>query len=172
MNEDELLEIYHYEIKNPDLAEVPQTFYQDLEDFLKEYEKKVSEDISYWKQYQNYRSIIERLKQKRLEKVLLAALNNIQLKFLPEEEILYKRVQELLEDFSKLSEEVPKEVIEEEPEQPKEEIKKVKILVHVDAYYGLDGNKYGPYEAGEIVELPSQEAQWLVDSEFAEYVEG
>ncbi|NPA22116.1 MAG: DNA replication complex GINS family protein [Candidatus Micrarchaeota archaeon] len=177
MNEDELLDIYSYEMEHPDLAEVPQTFYQDLEEFLKELEAKVREDFSYWKKYQNFLAIIQRIKEKRLEKILLAALNNVKLKMLPEEEILYNRVRELIEHFGELSQttvEQPKEEKAEEQEEKKEEgpkMLKVRITTKVDAYYGLDGNKYGPYEVGEVVELPEQEAKWLVESEFAEFVE-
>ena len=176
MNEDDLLEIFSYEMEHPDLAEDPQTFYQDVESLLKEMESSIQEDYSNWKKYNNFVSIVNRIKEKRLEKILLAALNNVKLKnMLPEEEILYKRVRELLEQFKDLAkQDVPQEESksEEEPSNDNESKSiKIRITTKVDAYYGLDGNKYGPYEIGEVVELPEQEAKWLVESEFAEYVE-
>ncbi len=72
------------------------------------------------------------------------------------------------EDKPKLpKEEKKKEELEEESEDYE---KKIKIIKPVDAYRALDGMVYGPFSAGEIVKINKEEAQWLVESGYAEYV--
>ena len=48
---------------------------------------------------------------------------------------------------------------------------KIRILMEIYEYLGLDGQKYGPYMKGETVKIPAQEAEWLIKARIAEAIE-
>ncbi len=46
--------------------------------------------------------------------------------------------------------------------------KQIKVIKYIEEYRGIDGNIYGPYRVGDIVELPNEEAEWLIKNGFGE----
>lgn len=69
--------------------------------------------------------------------------------------------------IAEMKEEIEKR-IEEVEEEIKEDKKKVMILMDLPEFLGVDGNEYGPYKEGDIVELPIEIADLLIRKKAAE----
>jgi len=47
---------------------------------------------------------------------------------------------------------------------------RIRMLKHVCAYRGLDGETYGDFKQGETYKLPKEETEWLLKAGLAEVV--
>jgi DNA replication initiation complex subunit (GINS family) len=54
-------------------------------------------------------------------------------------------------------------------EQTNPNTQRLKFLQPVPAYAGADGKNYGPFEVGDIANMPENEAQWMIDKKMADY---
>jgi DNA replication initiation complex subunit (GINS family) len=177
MDEDELLEIYNREIASPKLARIPENFYREVRALLKEREKllKTTMDAVIWKTYANLVKTVQRIIEKRIEKILTAAKEELPIQGTPEEMRLYSSVKKALEEFraevEKKEQPESNEKIQEQQEENREKDEstvKVKIIMPVDKYQGIDGKIYGPFVPGQLVEVPKEEGEWLIANGFAE----
>ncbi len=58
---------------------------------------------------------------------------------------------------------------ERKVEQTNQKMQKLKFLQPVPTYAGADGKNYGPFEIGDIADMPQNEAQWMIDKKMADH---
>ncbi len=169
LNYSKLREMQRSEIASSELCTVDGNFYTQLKEFLVEKKKEAIEGqkLLVIKEYENLRKIAKSVVNKRNEKLVLLALRGKKETMgMTEEEM------EFLGHLSKAIEENDAQLsfIFEESNggQKKDNIKRVRLLKTISPYKGLDEKVYGPFSEGEIVELPKDEAQWLLKEKMAE----
>jgi len=165
-----LREIQKKELDSTRITPLDEGFYQEASDFLK---KKKGEAFSSGsslsiKEYENIKKIIDTIKERREEKIVLMAIrgDGNTSGLTPEEKGLLKELSGAVEKFRG---KVLELLAEEETTLP-EKKSKVKLLKDIEPYKGLDSNVYGPFRSGDEIELPSEEAEWLLKARMAEKV--
>ena len=156
---------------NAELASVDEDFYSKLRELLKEKNGEAlgGKDLLAIKEYENMKKIAKVLVEKRMEKLVLAALRG-------KDELggLAREEREFLVKLSKVMRENAGKMHgllkEKAMEAADGNIKKVKFLKNISPYRGLDDRVYGPFESGAEAELPFEEAQWLLKERMAELV--
>ena len=141
-------------------------------------------------QNENIRKILREFYEKRERKIIALALDCSRMssrvvdtsKLLQEEKMLYDKLVTLLDEFRKgilinLLENqpssicVPGEVNNENPQVKDSSLKKIQMSEFVPIFVGGDLKEYGPYEAKDIAELPSDVAEVLIEKGIAEEME-
>ncbi len=173
MDYETLVDIYRKEMASSELVKVDANFYSELRKLLEEKKKSISEDdLLSQKEYWNLKKMVSRIISKRLQKIVIAASEGIEVEATPEEQELYARVKGAIEGFKSgietIKEEKPKEEVEEEKINPN--LKKIKIIKFVEKYIGENEKVYGPYNVGDVVEIEKAEAEWLISTGYAEEV--
>ena len=169
MDYHKLMDYYRKEMSNAGLVKLPDGFYSELIDLLKEKRALLSDaDPLKQREYWNVKKVITRLVEKRIEKIVYAALNGVEVSTTPEELNLYATVKGSIEGFRKMVEsEMKRQNDEKKDDAQKKDVKKVRIVKYVEKYVGADSNIYGPYDVGDVVELPNEEADWLIATGYA-----
>lgn len=163
------------------LQQLPKNFVQEVSDYLKEKKEIASKDndvfsdviVKTKKQLENaitlFKELILRRKKKILNLVLIAAETGISKQdfenMLPFEKTLFEDLMKSI-DFSekKLSDLLNGGNIE----QQKNEL--IVFKEFVEEFVGLDGEKMGSFEKGQIANIPKEIAKILIDSGKAELV--
>jgi len=163
-----LREIQKKEMDSTKIVVLEGDFYSGASKFLdaKKEEAFDSGSTLAMREYENIKKIIHSIKERREEKIVLMAIrgDGKQKGLTPEEA-------ELLSELSASVKKFRERVVTLFPEKrTKRNIRKVKLLKDVDPYKGLDNNVYGPYRSGEEIELPPEEAEWLLKARLAEMV--
>lgn len=169
LNYAKLREMQRAEMGSSELCNVEEGFYSELRVFLggKREEAVGSQNLLSIKEYENLRKIAKAIVNKRNEKLVLLALRGR--KEMPgitgEEESFLARLSGTIEENeAKLA-----FIFEENNGKGKKDnIKRVRLLKNISPYKGLDDKVYGPFKAGDEVELPPDEAQWLLKEKMAE----
>jgi len=167
LNYSSLREFQRREMESSGLVEVPEGFYTEVADLLKQRKKEAmkSQSLLIIKEYENIKRIVQSLQAKREEKIVLMALrgegSSAGLAF--EEREMLKGLSQII----KKSRSVVKSVWDSES-SGQELSRRVRILKDISAYKGLDDNTYGPFKQSEEVSLPETEAEWLLKSKMAE----
>jgi DNA replication initiation complex subunit (GINS family) len=176
-------EIRRVQIKERDnkgLQELDPSFFDKVKEYIKSKKKLIDEnkdkDNIFSKQIveknqqelRNVEWIIEDICSRRRRKVVTQALNNISARvhntenMLPEEEQLYNEVIEVVKKYTSLFlDKFKSEISGDEPER--KDLKKLKIMESLPAFMWKDNKQYGPYEKDEVVELPSQLGEILIN---------
>ncbi|MCW1301091.1 MAG: hypothetical protein QW507_00540 [Candidatus Nanoarchaeia archaeon] len=112
-------------------------------------------------------SALEKWYNLRERKILDLALvgvktRNVDLsKLLADERELFEKLVEILreyrERFKNLFQTQPK------PKKPHSDKQLVRVIEKIDKFLWTDGNTYGPYEEGEVANLPKEIAQHLIE---------
>ncbi len=144
------------EIEAPNSINVEKEFYEEIRRALKKFEEKV------WRGVGEKREREEKNKEEGKEE---ADLNNLKEDIERRGEI---RGEEQKKEEEREEIEEIKEKIEEEAKDGQE--RRIKIRSYVEAYRGIDGIIYGPYSPGEIIKINKEEAKWLVENGYAEFV--
>lgn len=165
------------------LQSIPKNFVSEVAGYLKEKREIASKEndifsdviVKTKKQLENaitlFKELILRRKKKILSLVLVASETGISKQdfenMLPFEKTLF-------EDLMK-SIDLSEKVLSDALNGNKEEEQKNELIVFkdlVDEFIGLEGEKMGPYEKGQIANLPKEITKILIDSGKCELVEG
>jgi DNA replication initiation complex subunit (GINS family) len=163
------------------LQQLPKNFVNEVADYLKEKKEIASKDsdtfsdviIKTKKQLENaitlFKELILRRKKKILNLVLIATETGISKQdfenMLPFEKNLFE---DLMKNID-ISDKRLNDILNGSKEEQKNEL--VVFKEHVEEFVGLEGEKMGVYEKGQIANIPKEIAKILIDSGKAEAVE-
>ena len=165
------------------LQSIPKNFIVEVANYLKEKKEIASKNsdefsdviIKTKKQIENamtlFKELIIRRRRKILNLVLIAAETGISKQ---DFENMLSIEKELFEELMKEMDNSDKKLHEilngsKESVLPKNSM--IVFLDKVDEFVGLDGERMGPYEKGDIANIPKEIAKILVDGNKCEYVE-
>jgi len=180
----ELRKIQKNEKRQDELSELDENFFFKVGNYL---EMKEDTDM---REYKSAKRVFEKIIGLRQEKITknarLATKSKVKgsdLDMLPREQELFREMKQLFNGFSEKVEgavngDSPDVEIEEEPEVEDVEeeedgdsdYEKVKIIAEVPEFMGTDLESYGPFEEGEKVEIPEDNAEILVNRGNAEAI--
>jgi len=190
---EELREVHRKERASPKLVALAPTFWKEVADYflgkMQKYEElrqqtsRFTDKVlgQFEREVRNAGRVISELYTLREKKLLLMAWSEVATKdrkdlrdLTPEERDMYKVILEQLKEGRNtmlagvLAGEKAEE--KEEPPAPEPETQQVRILENVASFLGTDLNLYGPYEPGQLAELPLRYVKLLVDKGKAEIV--
>lgn len=163
------------------LQQLPKNFIQEIADYLNEKRDIASKDddvfsdviVKTKKQLENaitfFRELIRRRKEKILKLVLIAAETGISKQDFDNmfqfEKVLFE---ELMKSIDLSEKQLNNMLNGEKGEEKKNEM--IVFKDFVEEFIGLEGEKMGAYEKGQIVNIPKEIAKILIDSGKAEIV--
>ena len=165
------------------LQKLSKNFIKDVADYLSEKREMASKEndafsdvvVKTKKQLENaiilFKELIRRRKKKILDLVLVASETGISKQDF-ENMLLFEKA--LFEDLMKIVDSSDKRLNDMLNGGNDEQEQKNELIVFrepVEEFLGLDGEKNGPYEKGQIANIPKEIAKILVDSRKAEKVE-
>jgi DNA replication initiation complex subunit (GINS family) len=145
---------YQEEKKTNEIQQLPKDFYTSVGFFMKEQENK--EGSKEQKQLENIKKIVFGIKNIRKQKILLyiAYDKSIPIKIPEEEENLYYRIKSIMEG-----------------EEKNENIKKVKIKLGIPEVISPSGNKIGPFNQNQVVDIINKDdIEFLVSNQIGEII--
>lgn len=169
LNYSKLREMQRSEMSSSELCLVDEEFYSQLKDFLgeKKGEALSSQNLLVIKEYENLRKIAKAIVNKRNEKLVLLALRGKK-----ESTGMTKEEANFLTHLSRAIDENESELAfifeESNGSSERDHFKRVRLLKNISPYKGLDEKVYGPFKSGEEVNLPPDEATWLLKEKMAE----
>ncbi|MFB6145246.1 MAG: hypothetical protein ABEJ99_01940 [Candidatus Nanohaloarchaea archaeon] len=187
----ELRKIQKKEKRQDKLTELDDDFLLRVGDYLET--KKAGSDNS--REYRNAKRVFDKIMGIRQEKIVKNARISVKsgvkasnLNLLPRERELFLELKEVFKDYSgkvnDLVEEgddnfeevdLPEEEQEEETREEEQEVEDgyvvVKIISDVPEFMGTDLESYGPFDEGEEVEIPEENAEILINRGNAEELE-
>ncbi|MFH1585442.1 MAG: hypothetical protein ABIB79_01605 [archaeon] len=165
------------------LQHIPKNFIDEVAAYLKEKKEIAAKEddvfsdviIKTKKQLENaltlFKELMLRRRKKILNLVLIAAETGISKQ---DFENMLKLEKDLFEELMK-NIDVSNKTLAESLNGKKVEISKNELVVfkeNVEEFMGLDGEKMGPYEKGQIANIPKEIANILIDDKKVELVEG
>ncbi len=186
----ELRKIEKKEKRQEELSELDDSFFLKVSQYLD------LKDGADQREYRNAKRVFDKIVGLRQEKIVKNARISVktgvkasELNLLPREQSLFLDLKEMFEEYSgeidevlegSVSAKTPE--IDEEPEvepdpepEPEEEDEEngieVKIVSQVPEFMGTDLESYGPFEEGEEVTVPEENAEILVNRGNAEMIE-
>jgi len=190
-----LYELLRKEKSSVELQELPQSFFKDIINYIKEKEAIlknqekgtifVSEIDKTKKQIENIKKLLRELYERREKKIIDQALlssrteiKNREINLLHEEEQLYKELTNILTEYRNnillrvLSKKQPD--LKKEPKEIKTEdnnkLKLIRFLTEIPKFIGTDLNIYGPFEREDLANLPKDIAKTLIEKKRAEEI--
>lgn len=164
------------------LQQLPKNFVSEVAVYLHDKRDIASKDndvfsdviVKTKKQLENaitlFKELILRRKKKILTLVLVASETGISKQdfdnMLPFEKVLFEELMKSIDS----SEKALNDMLNGEREEQKNEL--VVFTGAVDEFVGLSGEKMGPYEKGQMANIPKEIAKILIDGEKAEVVGG
>lgn len=180
---DEVRRIYRLEKNTSKLVEVPEDFYNLLNEFIKEEKQRYLKclkdfSIEEARDFANLKKMVEEIfllrERKILNLALLASRGNESTKFsmaIPEKK-MFGSVQELLQKQRGLLLEMfqPGAPAKESSSEKAKTLNTVKIRVskEVPAFIGADMKEYGPFKSEQKVELPFSIAKLFLERKLGE----
>ncbi|MFB6144601.1 MAG: hypothetical protein ABEJ98_04795 [Candidatus Nanohaloarchaea archaeon] len=182
----ELRKIEKKEKRQEELSEIQENFLLRVSEYL---DRKQNSSDS--REYRNAKRVFDKIIGLRQQKIVRNARvavksdrNASDLELLPREKELFLDLKQRFSDYSEDIEdfvenpagdmdmmETGDESEEEEAEEAEEDYTQVKITGDVPEFMGTDLESYGPFEEGEEVEIPEDNAEILVNRGNAEVVE-
>ena len=187
----QLRKVQKQEKRSEELTELGQNFMLNVADYFET--KKQTEGDS--REYRNAERVFDKIISLREDKIIRSAKiaanssGGTPENLLPFENELFRTLKEAFTDHRKLADDrksdaervdVPEPSPEPEPEPEPEETAdeesedgyvEVKILSDVPEFMGTDLESYGPFEEGEEVKIPDDNAEILVNRGNAEEIE-
>lgn len=179
-------DIYEAEKKerySDQLQQLPKNFVKDVSDYLKEKKEIASKQddvfsdviIKTKKQLENalllFKQLILRRKKKILQLVLIASETGISKQdfenMLQVEKVLFEELMKSIDASDKKL----NDLLNGKQEEQQQKNEMVVFKEHVEEFMGLDGEKMGPYEKGQIANIPKEITKILVESGKAEKIE-
>ena len=176
------------------LAELPSSFYSELNDLIKEQKVKYEQtrSIEDAKILDNIQKIALDIYERREMKILTKALKsahsglkedklvgfevdffNEAVKLIKENKSNFDKVlvgEHSIDSPEKVLSEKVEEISGEETESEDLNMVLVRILQNVPKFVSTDGSELGPFESNQMVRLPSKEARLLAEKGFAELI--
>ncbi|MEM5830806.1 MAG: hypothetical protein QXO40_01205 [Candidatus Aenigmatarchaeota archaeon] len=188
-------EAYTAEKSENKLSKLPNDFFKKVDSYLKTKEEifKNTQDEKVKYELKNAKRMVDEIILLRLKKIIDAVFiflksGSLPSNMLPKEEELFFKIIDLVKDLKKNlfeSKEIVKtnelnknlnltenknenkiESSEQKIERKEKDRIKVRVLIEIPKFIGPDGNWYGPYEKGSIVELEKEIANFLIDAGF------
>ncbi len=175
-----LREVQRREKKSEKLAELNEDFYSWVKEYFKRTEKGDSAEL------RNAKNIFDDIIDRREKKILNQALRTVRLRERTNTKVMASSEKELFEsligllgnfrekidlntekfELKEMKKDAPEdieELIEKEKETTAEYVK-IKILEDVnEEIVGSDMKEYGPFKSGDIIELPSENANLFIE---------
>jgi len=188
LNYETLYDILRREKARPDLQKLEGTFYQDVDNYIKEkslilesqkqkssiFAQKEIEKTE--RQLENVKKIINELYEKREVKIVQLALSFAKTRnmqdlpdLLPEEKIMFDNLVSII----KVSrQDIIENILEGKPKVIKkdDETKLIRFIQAVPRFIGEDENEYGPFEEEYVALLPHRVADLLIKNNRAELI--
>jgi len=178
----EIYEAARKERYSEQLQKLSKNFVQEVSDYLKEKKEMASKEDNLFsdvvmktkKQLENatviFKELVLRRKKKILNLVLVAAETGISKQ---DFENMLPFEKELFEELMKNIDVSEKKLSEILTGNGKEELKNDLIVFNeaVEEFLGLEGEKMGPFEKGQVANLPKNIAKILIDDGKAELIE-
>ncbi|MFH0954666.1 MAG: hypothetical protein V1777_01010 [Candidatus Micrarchaeota archaeon] len=180
---DEIRRIYRLEKNTSKLVELPEEFYNLLNDFVQEQKEKYIKNLKDFsieeaRDFANLKKMIEEIFVLRERKILNAALiasrsgDNPALQLATPEKKVFDSVVSMLEKQHGLLTDMFCASGGSSKKESKSgrslETVAVKILTEVPAFIGTDMNEYGPFSQNQQVELPFKVAKLFFDRKLGE----
>ncbi len=191
-----LFDLLRRERSRNELQDLESTFFDDVKNYLKEKEEMLNTDDKKYTsqaekekiqiQIKNARKIIKELYETREKKILHLAASKVKTgsvliktsSLFGYEKDLYDDTIQMLQKYKGLT---LKDIVPAVVEEPKVEIKpakvdvesdelKIKLSTNLPKFVGLDQKIYGPFNKGDVVDLPSNVANLLINKGRAETV--
>ncbi|MBI2079885.1 DNA replication complex GINS family protein [Candidatus Micrarchaeota archaeon] len=166
-----LREIQKKELESAALTQLEGDFYEKVNELLRKRSQEAMNSKSFLaiKEYENIRKIVISIQIKREEKLALMGLRGE-----GEPKGITSEEKEFLEKFVGIINSM-RESIKDRWETKESGIsakkdRRVKVLKDVEQYKGIDNNIYGPFKVGEEINLPEEEANWLLKTKIAESI--
>lgn len=149
--------------REPFLAKISEDFYESVDQLL----AQCKDDPKRIREYDNLSKIIRQITFRRMEKIVLGALNSMRgldkpANMIKTEEEFYAKVLDLVKAFRTTKKELEKVEEKKETEETKETKPKLRALRDIEAFVGLDGKTYGPFKEGEEIDVPEEEEKTLI----------
>lgn len=184
--------------KEEELQKLPESFFESVKNWFAHKEKM--KDTTSLLEVENAKKLLEDLINRREKKIVLAALRTVRGDVPPanlndEERRFFDEIVKLLKVFkTNINEKFkePTQIVEEKLEEAKESIEKlkkeekiekienifprpngktlVKILNDLPRFVGPDLESYGPLKAGDIISLPKDISNLLINRKIAENI--
>ncbi|MDO8647935.1 MAG: hypothetical protein Q7R70_06005 [Candidatus Diapherotrites archaeon] len=185
---DELRRIYRLEKNTSKPVELPEDFYNLLNEFAKEEKNKYLDSLkdlgnSRAKEFSNLKKMLEEffgIRQKKLLNAVLSALHTGEFseeRMALQEKELFRTVLAAMQKHQALFEEIfsngnGNSVSGEKPKQKQDlNFVQVKILKGVPSFVGANLKEYGPFSDQQAVNLPYKVAKLLISKGMAELEE-
>ncbi|NYZ77453.1 DNA replication complex GINS family protein [Candidatus Micrarchaeota archaeon] len=169
-----LREIQKKETDSTRLSSLEEDFYDAASDFLRQKREEAFSNGSMpaIREYENIKKIISTIKERREEKIVLMAIRGEGTPggLTPDEVELLKELSDSVKRFRGKMSELFSSEENGKAFAPRKKSRRVKLLKDVEPYKGLDNGVYGPFKSGEEVELPPEEAEWLLKAKMAETI--
>ena len=174
---DELRRIYRLEKNASKLVEVPEDFYNSLNEFVREEKKAYLDSLKDWssnksKDFSNLKKTVESLYALREKKLLNLALlhtggsNEPPSGMAQQERELFNRLLNSLNAHHQLLEELFSNHAQERAQELTH--LRVRISGDLESFMGDDLKEYGPFKQNQVVSLPYKVAKVLVARSLAE----
>ena len=162
------------------LSEIEGDMYREAEGYIDKLKEKLTKnwDMRTVREIENCEKVLQDIKRRRAEKILVYALNEVYndlnpLTGLASEEVqLYEKIKKIIdeykngveisEDENEIREEVKREVNSDTVKNENKDIINVKVLKDLPKFKGLDGSEYGPFAAGSVYSVPKTEGEVLI----------
>lgn len=183
----------HRAEKEEELQKLPEGFFESVRNWFKHKEKM--KDTTSLLEVENAKKLLEDVINRRQKKIVLAALSTVRGQLPPtnltdEERKFFDEIVNSLKIFkNEINEKFRgyEEIVEEKVEEAKksiEELKKeekmefakpdgkllVKILSDLPRFVGSDMQAYGPLKAGDVISLPEEIGNLLINRKVAENI--
>lgn len=177
----DLYETSRKERYSQQLQKISNKFVKEVAEYLRDKKEIASKNdnefsdviIKTKKQFENattlFKELIFRRRKKILDLVLIATETGISKQ---DFENMLDFEKELFEELMRsidLSDKKVNEILNEEKEDKKNEL--IVFKQDIEEFMGLDGEKMGPFETGQIANIPKEIAKILIDDKKAEVIE-
>ncbi|MFH1471088.1 MAG: hypothetical protein ABIF01_05035 [Candidatus Micrarchaeota archaeon] len=167
---DELRRLQRKEMGSASLVPLPENFYSEIESLLSSHEAKLRESFSLdlAREYENTLKIVRDIYSRREGKILLRAMRASRTGeeidgLASEEKALLSSVVTLLDkQRERFEHRLSTKKAPEAAIQKEDKSMKLKFLMDLPEFVGLDGNTYGPFKNGAETILVEEEAARLI----------
>lgn len=167
----ELRRIHIEEKRSNNISILKEDFYVEVHQYIDKTKKKLNDDSdpAVRRELENCLKILNEVQKRRVEKIIVYSFNEIYNGF----DSLDNLTQEEKELYDLVKKDVTqiKKNFENCSAKRKEDIIKVRVLKEIPKFKGHDGNNYGPFNEGDICELPRTTGELVVKNKKAEMIE-
>lgn len=155
-------EIQREEQRNTSLTKISEDFYDKVKSYVREKKKLVQKkkDKAMATELRNIQRILEDIFNRRETKIMNHAIITARTGVMPQN--LIGSEKEFFEAMLEFLKNQRGRLLEESVKKVEEEYVKVELLEDTLEFLGIDLKKYGPYNKGDIVTLPKDNAELFI----------